>query len=217
MRQLLTTIAALTVLGLCLGQGCPPPTLGGIGFLQGDSSDSGFITHEDIENLPTGDATDNRYNGRLYAFVSSLIESCECTPQSQFYDRPCEAFQIEFSDEFYLEIIQDRAMIQFRSLMFDEDTEQLVDTPIEKRKGYATAPGSMLADGSFVISGVGGVWDIYTGDIIGEQLILGEGRFSGDFMYLGGIQHLTSRRQGILNDCQYLTRESWARVPWPEK
>lgn len=171
----------------------------------------GFVTIDDITNLPPGDATGSEYDGRFYQQVSLLTESCECSPDSVSVDTPCEAFQILDESGLVLEIVQDGGEIQFRTLEVDPVSNELVDIPPEDRLGFAAAPGSLNQDGTFIIGGIGELI-LETGERTGQVISLLEGQFTGDVIILNLTDRATVTQGDLKNDCQIISTRTFVRI-----
>jgi len=173
-----------------------------------------FTTRDDITNLLPGNATGNEFDGRLYAYVSGVVEDCECTQDSFSFETPCSAvvFENRSSSGHFLEVIQQGNQITFRSLIQDSQTGELIDVPLEQRLGAASGPGSLYQDDTFVLGAIGPVLNISSNEIIGEQLILGNGQFSADLLLIQSLQRIMSRVGDYSEDCQYTWRETLAIV-----
>jgi hypothetical protein len=169
-----------------------------------DSPDNvpGLLTLDDISDLPEGTARGTEFAGRTYEFVSDLVSDCDCmvdeTPNGF-----CSNFSALPSDGSVVRVQQDGGFISFEQLTLSGD---LANTSVP------TGPGTLNADGTWILGSVSRVFDTETDETVGQQLILADGRLTDALMTFHAVRRIQAVKDGVRVDCRLETDGIYRRT-----
>lgn len=173
-RSVLISVSALALMvSFCLGlvSGCNP-NLVQIG------NGGACISADDVLAIPPGSAQGTDLSGQ-YEIVSGFLKSCERCAENTVAD-PCANVSPTVEEGFIGTLTHDNGV-----LTFEAQGEELV--------------GGISDDNSFSVGTIGSVTDSQ-GEIVGQALVLFEGRFVADRILVDAMFHITTNESNGVSD-----------------
>ncbi len=192
MSELLVLCSLVSVVGGCGmaaaiegPQAQPVP----VGDTPGDIPE--LLTLDDVSDFPEGTAIGDEFDGRTYEFLSRLIGDCECAVDETA--GACASFNITPADGTVVLVQQEGGFLSFELVAFPGDIEDSM---------FATGPGTLNADGTWVQGGVSRVFDTETDETVGQSLFLTEGQFTEALLIMNSISRIQIEQDGNRVDCR---------------